>query len=629
MKQLIIAATVLIGMSSCSGVAGWFGSESDSSEYAAKAYPKDVSITRENAYSDLFLDSAAVDSFISKENLSGDQAQQIRNFYNVRNDQFAWFTSQGLTEQARGFWSVYGSNWGAEKGLDESVKRTMDSLVAGNASATANMQTNTAARNTTATNNSGGTASQTATAGTASATNATTGSNTYANNRVDSGKANNDTSAYAQTNTSVNTMNFNASDSNLVRTELYLTRALMDYVATDSSVITASNVYYVVPARKIDPMQYADSVLNKSDSSAFANNPTYKSLKQQLALYYQAAKNGGWPTVSATNLKKGSQSAEVAALKKRLQVTNDYPQGDTSSVYNGSLANAVKSVQQQFGLQPTGNVNDSLVTALNVPVEERMQQIILNMNRAIWMQPVNDSSWVEVNIPSQMLYAYRNGNRVLEMPVIVGDEGTSTIAFSGNISQVVFNPDWNIPRSIVENEIMPAMKNDPNYLQKHNMEMVNGNNGGVPQIRQKPGKDNALGRVKFLFPNRYDIYLHDTPDKSKFQQSDRRISHGCIRVADAQALAQFVLDSSEWNADKINTAINNGQQQSVNVKQPKPVQINYLTAWVAPNGKMNFRDDVYGHDQQAMAMMFNRNTMQNNMATTPDNDSTRKQTTTP
>lgn len=616
MKQLIIAAVLLASLSSCSGVAGWFGSESDSSEYTIKAYPRDLSISKENAYSDLFLDSTTVDSFINRENISGDAAQRLRNFYNVRNDQFAWFTSEGLTEQARGFWSLYASEWGAEKGLNESLKNTMDSLVAGTSLGMAAANTASAT--------SAGISIQRTSGDMGLTTNNTTGSNTYANNRMDSGNVSPDTAAYAQTNTTT----FSSSDSSLIRTELFLTKALLEYAVNDSSFVNEDNVYYVVPAKKIDPMQYADSVLNKSDSSAYSNS-MYHALKEQLDVYFRAVQNGGWQPLSATGLQIGSQSPQVAALKKRLQATNDYPQGDTSSVFTDSLTNAIKTVQQQFGLQPTGTVNDSLVTVLNVPAEERLQQIILNMNRAIWLKPVNDSSWVQVNIPAQMLYAFHGSNKVLEMPVIVGDEGSSTIAFSGDISQVVFNPYWNIPRSIVENEIMPAMQQDPNYLQKHNMEIVNQNSGGVPEIRQKPGKENALGRVKFLFPNRYDIYLHDTPDKSRFQNSDRRLSHGCIRVAEAQALAQFVLDSTNWSSDKIKTAMISNYQQSVNVTHPKPVQINYLTAWVDPNGKVNFRDDLYGHDRQAMAMMFSTNTMQNNMATTPNGDSTGRQTTRP
>lgn len=189
------------------------------------------------------------------------------------------------------------------------------------------------------------------------------------------------------------------------------------------------------------------------------------------------------------------------------------------------------------------------------------------------------------------------------MPVIVGKEGTSTVAFSGNINKVVFNPTWNIPESIVKNEIMPAMKKDPNYLKKKNMEIVS-QNDSVPVIKQLPGKDNALGRVKFLFPNSYDIYLHDTPDKSLFKQKDRALSHGCIRVADAEKLASYLLRShSEWTPAKVREAMNSGREQTITVTN-EPVQISYLSAWVDGTGKLNFRDDVYGRDKKVMARLF-------------------------
>jgi murein L,D-transpeptidase YcbB/YkuD len=211
-----------------------------------------------------------------------------------------------------------------------------------------------------------------------------------------------------------------------------------------------------------------------------------------------------------------------------------------------------------------------------------------------------------VNIPSYMLYAYEGSNKVMEMPVVVGKEGNNTVMFSGEINQLVFNPTWTIPQSIVQNEIMPKMKSDPNYLKKNNMEIVK-QNDSIPTIRQLPGKDNALGKVKFLFPNSYDIYLHDTPDKSLFAKKDRALSHGCIRVADAEKLADYLLrDQKDWSGDKVRTAMAGNQEQKVQVKNPQSVYLTYYTAWVDDNGRMNFRDDIYGHDRETADRMFRR-----------------------
>jgi len=202
------------------------------------------------------------------------------------------------------------------------------------------------------------------------------------------------------------------------------------------------------------------------------------------------------------------------------------------------------------------------------------------------------------------LYAYEGNKKALEMPVIVGKEGNSTVMFTSDINQIVFNPTWHIPQSIVRDEIMPKMKSDPSYLKKKNIEIVK-QNDSLPVLQQLRGKENPLGKVKFLFPNSDDIYLHDTPDKTLFAKKDRALSHGCIRVADAAKLAEYLLkNQSDWNAQKIQTAMKSDKQQSVDLKNPEPVAISYLTAWVDENGMMNFRNDIYGHDKEAMQKLF-------------------------
>jgi murein L,D-transpeptidase YcbB/YkuD len=176
--------------------------------------------------------------------------------------------------------------------------------------------------------------------------------------------------------------------------------------------------------------------------------------------------------------------------------------------------------------------------------------------------------------------------------------------FTGELNQVVFSPYWNIPASIVRDEILPAIEKDPNHLKKRNMEIV-GKDDSLPRIRQLPGTENSLGKVKFLFPNTYDIYFHDTPDKTLFKKTNRAFSHGCIRLADAEKMANYLLrNQPEWTPAKINQHMNSEKENYVKVKNPIPVLINYFTAWVNNAGELNFRNDVYGHDKKQSEKMF-------------------------
>jgi len=578
MKKILIGIAAVSLLGSCTQVEGWFGSgdNTDSTQHNLKSeglykakLVRDESITKENAYSDLFLDSAALENYIKKENLPGDRADRMREFYLVRNNQFAWFTSEGLTEQARGLWSLRADALQGEKdSASKAVTKAMDSLLAPGSTSTASTST-------------------------AADTNAATITE----------KLLKDSAALMDGSTATA---FDNSDSTIVHMELALTEQLVELANQNTGVITADNFYWLIPRKKMDAMQLADSLLNKqADSAQWSRNQQYTALKNSLRFYHNAAKNGGWDSLRITaGLKKGTKSPAVSALKKRLALTGDYPSSDTSNVFSDSLTMAVQQVQQQYGLQPTGTVNDSLVRELNIPAEERMQQILVNMNRAMWMPVQQGANRIMVNIPSLQLYAYSDSGKVMEMPVIVGKEGTGTMAFSDEITSIVFSPYWNIPQSIVQNEIKPAMQKDPSYLKKKNMEIVK-QHDSLPQIRQLPGKDNALGRVKFMFPNSFDIYLHDTPHKDLFAQQNRALSHGCIRVAKPDSLARFILrGQADWTPEKIAAAMNSGKEQTVEVKTPVPVAITYYTAFADEKGKMHFRKDVYGYDKKTALRMF-------------------------
>jgi murein L,D-transpeptidase YcbB/YkuD len=196
-----------------------------------------------------------------------------------------------------------------------------------------------------------------------------------------------------------------------------------------------------------------------------------------------------------------------------------------------------------------------------------------------------------------------NDSMVFSCNVVVGKATNKTVIFRGDMKYVVFSPYWNVPNSIINKEIIPAMRRNPNYLAKHNMEYYNGG-----KIRQKPGPNNSLGLVKFLFPNSFNIYLHDTPSKSLFNEDKRAFSHGCIRVSEPFQLAKYLLRHTDnWTDEKIRAAMNSGNEQYVTLKKTVPVYLVYFTAFVDPKGKLNFRDDIYGRDTELKKMLFAKN----------------------
>ena len=203
---------------------------------------------------------------------------------------------------------------------------------------------------------------------------------------------------------------------------------------------------------------------------------------------------------------------------------------------------------------------------------------------------------------------YDGNTKVFDMVVVVGKEGHNTTIFSDKLTTIVFSPYWNLPESIVKKEILPSIAKNANYLETHNMEITGGSET-LPVIRQKPGGDNSLGKVKFLFPNSFNIYFHDTPAKSLFNKDVRAYSHGCIRLSDPEKLADYLLkDNSKWTPEKIKEAMNSGEEQFVAVKDPVPVFITYYTAWVDDKGLLNFRTDIYGHDKEIAEKMFETST---------------------
>jgi murein L,D-transpeptidase YcbB/YkuD len=199
---------------------------------------------------------------------------------------------------------------------------------------------------------------------------------------------------------------------------------------------------------------------------------------------------------------------------------------------------------------------------------------------------------------------FASDTEALTIKIVVGRAANHTVIFSDQLKYIVFSPYWNVPRSITRNEILPAMKRSKNYLERNNME-ITGYSDGIPVIRQKPGRGNALGRVKFIFPNSYNIYFHDTPAKSLFESQSRAFSHGCIRLQKPSELAEFLLrDDPAWTKKRIDDAMSRKSELWVTLREPIPVYIAYFTSWVDETGNLNFRDDIYGHDSRMAQHLF-------------------------
>ena len=305
------------------------------------------------------------------------------------------------------------------------------------------------------------------------------------------------------------------------------------------------------------------------------------------------------------NTSLGDSFNAITEIKKRLFLLGDLRQHDTTKQYDTALTEAVKSFQRRMALEETGVIDKVTIKKLNYPISETIKQILINLERVRWMPPESDSNYIVINIPEYKLYVYDKGQLQFDMNVIVGKEGTGTVIFTGDLKYIVFSPYWNVPSSIVKKEIIPAMDSAPYYLEEQNMEFMGYDSKWEPIIRQKPGEMNSLGLVKFLFPNNYNIYLHDTPFKDLFSRKSRSLSHGCIRLEDAKKMALYLLrDQPEYTPEKVDSLMHLDQETWVTLKKPVRVSITYFTAWVDRDGKLNIRKDIYNHDQDMADKLF-------------------------
>lgn len=543
MKTIFLYAVLFSSFfASCQNADNNPNSETEEEKVEEKKISKrDYSITRNNSFSTVFMDSMSLEKFLVEKKLSDKISRRMRSFYNTRNFQFAWFSGDGLTEQARAFWNLhdYVTTYDDDTSLrDKALKKRMDALI------------------------------------------------------VEDKLSVSATPAY-------------------VNTELTLTHHFIQYMLNnyDKGYVKRKEMERFVPFKKTDAIHLADSLINKKhkDDKYFEDvHQPYALLKEQLIKYTAIAKKGGWPQITTTKktLKQGTSDPAIVLIKKRLQITGEMPAGDTSSLFTDTLANGVKTFQQSLGYKPDGIITAQLIKDMNVPAMKRVEQILMNMGRMRWMPTEPTGQLIVVNIPEFVLHVYEGKKKAFDMVVVVGKEGHNTMSFTGDLNQVVFSPYWNVPPSIVKTEILPKLASNPGYLGSQNMEQV-GTEDGLPKIRQLPGDGNSLGRVKFLFPNSFNIYFHDTPAKSLFSKDKRAYSHGCIRLAEPEKMARYLLrNNPEWTPEKISAAMNSGSEKFVKLKDPVPVVITYNTAWVDENGLLNFRDDIYDHDKNLATKMF-------------------------
>jgi len=387
-----------------------------------------------------------------------------------------------------------------------------------------------------------------------------------------------------------------------VEVELFLTNYYFYYtnkVLQGIDSTKTEELGWYLPRKKLCYEQYLDSILvdpKLIDNKAKLIGQYYK-LKEVLQRYRDIEKNGGWEFIDVPEgfkqLKPGDSSDLVIQIRERLFLTHDIATDSKSKVYDESLQEAILKYKKRNGFSEDKIILPKHISEMNVPISDRIKTIMVNMERCRWISTdlTKSKEFIVVNIPSYRLTYFKEGKAALVSNVVVGTALNETVIFSGMMSYVVFSPYWNVPKSIRDKEILPAIKKNKDYLAKHNMEW-NGNN-----IRQKPGPNNSLGLVKFLFPNSNNIYLHDTPAKNLFSQEKRAFSHGCIRVQKPKELAQLILEEDpNWTPEKIDAAMNSGKEKWYTLKNKIPVYIGYFTAWVDDDGLVNFHKDIYGRD---------------------------------
>ncbi len=380
--------------------------------------------------------------------------------------------------------------------------------------------------------------------------------------------------------------------------------------------------------KHFDRLQEALKNKNFTESldSLIVRNTLYNGLKKNLQKYQKISEEGGWPLVfKGTKLEAGVENASVIFLKRRL-LAEGYidAKNKKSSLYDDEVVDAVKKFQSRHGLEQDGKVGPQTLAVLNVTAKDRVCQIKINMDRARALSDTLVNNHIWVNIPEFMLHVMEGGEEVMTMKVIAGRKDRRTPLMHHNIRYLVFSPAWHVPHSIAVKDKLPELIKDSSFLVRNNMRLMQEGEGGTLhdvdattvdwttvstedfpyRITQMPGDGNALGRVKFMFPNKDNVYLHDTSQPELFAKYPRAFSSGCIRIEQPAKLAEYVLrDRGTWNKETISAAMNRASEQIASLPQSMPIHLVYLTAFGLSDGGVGFRDDVYGYDRAYLPVL--------------------------
>ncbi len=414
--------------------------------------------------------------------------------------------------------------------------------------------------------------------------------------------------------------------------EVELSVALVAYAQhlnagrVDPATVTSENVIY--PDRVS-----ANEILNGARKTEYIipylrllapRTPRYDRLRNAMRDYRRIAATGGWPVIPEGEvIKPGMTDTRVDILRKRLVVTGEYaPEGtpQDTGLYEGPIVEAVKLFQERHGLEIDGVIGPNTLKEINLSVEDRIAIMEYNLERRRWMQNDYGQHYIFANLADQVVKVVKNGKTIYAEIIQVGLPYHRTPVFTDTMEYIEFNPYWNVPYSIATRELLPKLKQNPHAYTSQGYEVLRGgqviNASAVPwhaysrsnfpvRIRQRPGDRNALGRVKFMFPNKHNVYIHDTPSKSKFNNASRFFSHGCLRLKNPFRFAEILLGEQGWSRARIDQVVNSRKRTVVKLDKQLPVHVAYLTAWVNKDGSIHFRRDVYGRDA-IMAKTLNR-----------------------
>lgn len=513
-------------------------------------------IASDSVFYPLVTDSATLESFLTDHPLFSFHRNEIFRFYNNRNFEMAWFNNSGLVEQAGYFMNLLVHF--DEEGLHDSIvylneENTLYQKIA---------------------------------------------SPDYI---------------------------YRGNDANTLRMDMYLTSTFFVYaqkVWGGLSEKQTKDLNWYIKRNTIPYVSILDSILTGKRASFTAYEPVYSQyglLKTWLKKYRTlAAENPEWKKLQLPAdikfYKEGDSSAMFPEIKRRLFVLGDMPEKDSTIYFDAATTEAITAFQARNGLATDGSAGKNFFDAINISPAALVRKIEINMERCRWVPSDQKGDYITVNIPEFKMHIYADDTLAWDMNVIVGKASTSTVIFNDDLEYIIFSPYWEVTPTIVANEILPAVKKDISYLSRNHMEVVNSSGSVIDphsldwtsysgrnfpyRVRQTPGAHNSLGWVKFIFPNSYSIYFHDTPSRNLFSNTQRSLSHGCIRLSEPQRFAEYLLreDSVKWTKHRIDSVMHSGKPTTVLLKEKIPVFIAYFTAWVDAGGNINFRKDIYGHD---------------------------------